>query len=356
MSGLLRRWYEKYFTNSEAIVLVLILVGGFVLVKTMGAVLAPIIASLVIAYLLLWSVEQLRVFKIPKNMALLGVYAAFISVFLGLVLIAVPMLWQQVALLLEELPKMIQHVQGELNQLSQRFPDFFSQANIDQILHETSQNMHGLTKRVLTVSLASIPTFITMLVYLILIPVLVFFFLKDRDMLVSWLTYWLPRDRALLVRVWKEVDMQLGNYIRGKVAQILIVGTANFLVFAIFGLKYAALLACLVGLSVIVPYVGAALVTVPVVLVALFQWGIDDTFIYLLLGYALIQALDANILVPYLFSSAVNIHPVAIVAAVLFFGDMWGFWGVFFAIPLATLVKAVLNAWPRDDDTNIQLS
>jgi len=63
--------------------------------------------------------------------------------------------------------------------------------------------------------------------------------------------------------------------------------------------------------------------------------------------YVTIHVLDGNILVPILFSEAVNLHPVAIIVAVLVFGGIWGFWGIFFAIPLATLVKALLNAWPR---------
>jgi putative permease len=58
--------------------------------------------------------------------------------------------------------------------------------------------------------------------------------------------------------------------------------------------------------------------------------------------------LDGNVLVPLMFSEAVNLHPVAIIVAILVFGGLWGFWGVFFAIPLATLVQAVLNAWPRN--------
>jgi len=65
----------------------------------------------------------------------------------------------------------------------------------------------------------------------------------------------------------------------------------------------------------------------------------------MLIVHGIIQALDGNILVPLLFSEAVNLHPVAIISAVLLFGGIWGFWGVFFAIPLATLVKAVLSAW-----------
>ena len=81
----------------------------------------------------------------------------------------------------------------------------------------------------------------------------------------------------------------------------------------------------------------------------MFQWGWGTDFFYLLGVYAIIQALDGNVLVPLLFSEAVNLHPVAIILAVLAFGGVWGFWGVFFAIPLATLVKAVLYAWPTHD-------
>src|SRR3990167_4255477 len=103
----------------------------------------------------------------------------------------------------------------------------------------------------------------------------------------------------------------------------------------------------LVGLSVVVPYIGAVVVTVPVALIGLFQWGFSDQFVYLMVVYGIIQALDGNVLVPLLFSEAVNLHPVAIICAVLLFGGLWGFWGVFFAIPLATLFKAVIDAWPR---------
>jgi len=112
-------------------------------------------------------------------------------------------------------------------------------------------------------------------------------------------------------------------------------------------LSYAPLLAVIVGLSVLIPYIGAAVVTLPVALVGYFQWGLSSEFAWLLVWYAGIQFLDGNVLVPILFSEALNLHPVAIIGAILVFGGLWGFWGVFFAIPLATLVKALINVWPR---------
>jgi putative permease len=114
------------------------------------------------------------------------------------------------------------------------------------------------------------------------------------------------------------------------------------------GLNYAALLGVIVGLSVLIPFVGAAVVTIPVAVVAVIQFGWSWDLAWIMLAYAIIQGLDGNVLVPLLLSEAVDLHPITIILAILAFGGLWGFWGVFFAIPLATLVKAIYNAWPRE--------
>jgi putative permease len=142
--------------------------------------------------------------------------------------------------------------------------------------------------------------------------------------------------------------------IRGKVYEIIIVGVASYIVFKFFGLNYASLLAIVVGLSVLIPYIGAATVTIPVALVGFFQWGLGTDFTWLMIAYFVLQFLDGNVLVPILFSDAVNIHAIAIIASILVFGGLWGFWGVFFAIPLATLVKALINVWPTQGDAAME--
>jgi len=184
------------------------------------------------------------------------------------------------------------------------------------------------------------------MVYLILVPLMVFFFLKDKTELMTSIAHFLPKERRMAIKVSQEMNQQILNYIRGKVIEILIVGTSTTIAFMFLDLQYALLLGVLVGLSVLVPYVGATVVTIPVMLVALFQFGLSSEFGYVMLAYGIIQGLDGNVIVPLLFSEAVNLHPVVIIIAVIFFGGLWGFWGVFFAIPLATLVKAVINAWP----------
>ena len=163
-----------------------------------------------------------------------------------------------------------------------------------------------------------------------------------------------PRNRGLAGQVWKEMNQQITNYIRGKVLEMIVVSVATWIGFILFGLNYSLLLAVLVGFSVLIPYIGAFVVTIPVVGVALFQFGAGTEFWSLFAVYLIIQGLDGNLLVPVLFSEAVNLHPLVIILSVVIFGGLWGFWGVFFAIPLATLIKAVVHAWPDglvvDDD------
>jgi len=182
---------------------------------------------------------------------------------------------------------------------------------------------------------------------LVLIPVLVFFILKDKRQLIDWFKGYLPSDRHLVSSVWADMEAQIANYVRGKAGEIVIVGAVSYITFVALGLQYAALLATMVGFSVLIPYIGAAVITIPIAFVAYFQWGWGWSFGQVMIAYAIIQALDGNVLVPLLFSEALNLHPIAIIVAILVFGGMWGFWGIFFAIPLATVVQAILKVWPR---------
>ncbi|APS56886.1 AI-2E family transporter [Piscirickettsia salmonis] len=349
MFHVIRNWFKLHFSDPESSVLILLLIFGFLMIWLTGALLAPVLAALVITFLLEVLVTGLKRLGLSRLPAFLLVYLIFIALLAAVVFIILPLLIHQFGQLATEAPRMIEHGRKWLLLLPERFPDYISAVDIQSLLSETRiglEQLGNVCRTLLSFSVASLPSVIVWLVYLILVPLLVFFFMKDRDRLLHWLSDYLPVRRGLLQRVWQEVHWQLGNYVKGKVAEIIIVGVASYIAFIILGLNYAFLLAALIGFSVLIPYIGAAIVTFPVALVGFFQWGVGEQFLYLMIVYAVIQALDGNVLVPLLFSEAVNLHPVAIIVAVLFFGGLWGFWGLFFAIPLATLIKAVLAAWP----------
>lgn len=344
--NMITQWFQRNFSDPQAVLLAVLLVIGTSVVLFMGQMLAPVLASIVIAYLLEGLVQLIQRRGVPRTRVVILVFLIFMTFILFLLFAVVPLLWGQALDFIRELPKFLNRGQEALLQLPQHYP-VISEAQITDVMSLIQKEITLQGQRILTLSLSSIPGMITLLVYLILVPLLVFFFLKDKQLIVRWFTAFLPSERALSTHVWHEVDVQLGNYVRGKFWEILIVGVTSFIVFTLLELKYAILLAVLVGLSVVVPYIGAAVVTVPVALVAWFQWGWGADFAWLMVAYGIIQALDGNVLVPLLFSEVVNLHPVAIIVAILVFGGLWGFWGVFFAIPLATLVSAILVAWPH---------
>lgn len=349
MIKVLRNWMHRYFSDEQAVVLAVLLVLGFAVVLTLGGMLAPVLTGLVLAFLMQGLVNALERLRLPQIMAVALVFLLFMSSLVLFLLVLMPLIWRQLSTLFNELPRMLGEWQALFLLLPERYPNLISDAQVLQLTEAISGEAGKFGQWALSFSLSSLPMLAGIMIYLVLVPILVFFFLKDREMIGGWFRGYLPRERALMTRVAQEMNQQIANYIRGKFIEIIICGVVTYIAFAALGLNYAALLALLVGLSVVVPYIGAVVVTVPVALIGMFQWGFGDQFLYLMVVYGVIQALDGNVLVPLLFSEAVNLHPVAIICAVLLFGGLWGFWGVFFAIPLATLFKAVLNAWPRKE-------
>ncbi len=342
-----REWFSQQFSDPQLSFLAIILVTGTLVLLFLGEILAPALASIVVAYLLEGLVGKLMKVHIPRLAAVVIVFCSFLVFLLFLLLGLFPLIWEQVGQLFQQLPTMISWVQKELVRLPDRYPEFISEEQILQILNVLRSELTSLGQRILSYSLASVRTLYGIVIYLFLVPFLVFFFLKDKVQILTWLEVFLPNDRQLAMEVWLEVDQQIGNYIRGKFWEIFIVWSITYLTFTILGLSYAMLLSFFVGVSVLIPYVGATAMIFPVALVSYFQWGWSSQFAAALAAYLVIQTLDGNVLAPLLFSEVVNLHPVATIVAMLIFGGVWGFWGLFFAIPLATLVKGVLNAWIR---------
>lgn len=347
MINTLKHWYEEHLTHKESVILVIIMASTFLLLATIGDVLMPVLVALILAYLMQGVADRLMGWGLNEMLALTGATLLFVGVFLGFTVGIAPLVWRQLGGLIREAPAMVEAVQAEVAGLIAQYPTMIEQAPIDELMSTLQAQAASFGQAVLGFGLSSIPGVLTFAIYMVLIPLMVFFFLKDREVILKWVLGFLPSDRPQLDQIGRAMNVQIANYVRGKGIEITIIGAVSYAAFTTFDLNYTALLALLVGLSVIVPYIGAFLVTIPVMLVALFQFGLTGDFYWVVGLYMLIQVLDGNVLVPLLFSEAVDLHPVAIIIAVLVFGGLWGVWGVFFAIPLATLCNVLLVSWPR---------
>ncbi|MCW9733355.1 AI-2E family transporter [Avibacterium sp. 20-15] len=350
MLEMLKNWYKRRFSDPQAMALLAILLFGFIAIYFFSDLLAPLLVAIVLAYLLEMPIRVLNEkVKFPRLLATLLVLGGFISIVLIIALVLIPTLVNQTINLFSELPHMFNSLNDWLLSLPEHYPEVVDYQMIDSFFTSVKSKILGFGESALKLSISSIISLVSLGIYAFLVPLMVFFLLKDKQELLTYISGFLPRNRKLADEVWQEMQKQIANYIRGKIIEILVVGVITYAIFLFFDLRYALLLAVTVGLSVLVPYVGAVLVSIPVALVAMSQFGITPTFWSLIAAYVVSQILDGNLLVPFLFSEAVNLNPLTIIVAVLIFGGLWGFWGVFFAIPLATLVKAVVHSWPSDE-------
>ena len=336
MLDLIIQWYRRRFADPQAVALTVILLAGFGIIYFFSGILAPLLVAIVLAYLLEWPIHQMEKRGCSRKLAIMLILTLFIGVSVLVIFILAPTVWGQGRNLLLDMPNMFSRFNEFARELPNRFPALMDVGLMDMILDNARSKLLSVGDSVVKMSLASLVGLLALTIYLILVPLMVFFLLKDKEQLLRGFQRILPRNRSLAGKVWVEMNQQISNYIRGKVTEMIIVGV-------------------LVGLSVLIPYVGAVIVTVPVVLVGLFQWGLDSDFWTMFIAYLVVQGLDSNILVPILYSEAVNLHPLVIILSIIIFGGLWGFWGVFFAIPLATLIKAVIHSWPEEvAEDNIQ--
>ena len=340
-------WFKHQFSNPQILFLAFILLGLILAISFAENTFAPVFAGVVIAYLLEGVIARMTYVGVPRNLAVWLVFLSFLIVLASIVFGLLPVLYNQLSELVQQIPAMLGRGQDALLTLPERYPELLSPEQVNEIIASVRAELTSMGQNLVTSSISRAVSMITLMIYVILLPILIFFFLMDKERILEWISHMLPEERELATTVWSDVDVQIANYIRGKFWEILIVWLVTLVTFSLLDLQYALLLSFLVGISVLIPYVGAAVVTIPVVLVAWFQWGPTSEFVTVVVAYLIIQALDGNLLVPLLFSEVVNIHPVAIIVAVLFFGGLWGIWGIFFAIPLATLVQAIIVAWPK---------
>ncbi|VAW81621.1 Putative permease PerM (= YfgO) [hydrothermal vent metagenome] len=358
----IRDWFKRYFSDPQVVILISVLVVSFVVILSIGDLVAPVLTSIVVAYLLQGPIKWLEKIRVPSSLALIIVFLCFIVLMVLILVWLVPTMLQEVPKFFTEyLPTAIRSIKVELvewvNKLDNKHAGEASkQAGI--FIDNFDKALKGMGQKILASSWDSVKLLINAVVFIVLMPMLVYFFLKDKKAILEWMRRFYPKNMELTNSVWYDLNEQIGNYIRGKIFEVLLVWVITYVAFLSFGMQYAFLLAAMVGLSALIPYIGAVIVTIPVVIFAYTGFLVVpdalnapapdySSFWGVIIVYLVIQAVDGVVVVPLLFSEVVKLHPIAIVMAVLVFGGLWGFWGVFFAIPLASLVQAILNAWPR---------
>nr|MBL0712321.1 AI-2E family transporter [Desulfobacterales bacterium] len=195
MNQLIREWINRYFSNPQVMILWFLLILVFTLILFLGQMLAPVLAAIIIAYLLEGLVTPLEKRRVPRPAAVLIVFILFMVSFLSLLVILLPLVSRQVGQLLQQLPAMFAKGQSLLIQLPEKYPGYITEEQIRQITASLSTQITGSAQRLVSFSLASVRGLISGIIYLILVPLMVFFSLKAKWLIRDWFKGFRPDNR-----------------------------------------------------------------------------------------------------------------------------------------------------------------
>ena len=193
-----------------------------------------------------------------------------------------------------------------------------------------------LTEEVLSI-LANLLSVIT---YIVIIPFVVFFLLKDGRKMKKSFIYLIPnRYFEMILNVIHKIDQQLGWYLRGQFTEAFVVGLLSVLALWLLDVQYSIIIGVFAGLANLIPYVGPVAGAIPAIIVTIINGGSPIHVFYIVIAFTIVQLIDNILLQPLVLSKSVNLHPLIIVFAVLIGGQFFGVLGMLLAVPAAGIIK-----------------
>ncbi|HET7275523.1 MAG TPA: AI-2E family transporter [Longimicrobiaceae bacterium] len=328
--------------------------------STTGFLLAPFFLSLVFAYIFHPVVEKIQGPRIPRTAAIGLLTVPMLGLLALALFVGIPALSTQVAHFIERIPALVQSTvswaeAARVDLLRRDVPyvdedvllGSLSDIQPAEVIDYIQARQADLAQRVWAGILGAgrgISTVLTILGYLVLTPILSFYLLRDYDALVARMASLVPRTHAAgILSFAREYDRLLSRYLRGQLLAAAVVGVLTGIGFWIVGFPYALLLGVVAGVFNVVPYLGLLVSLIPALVIALFSGAILLSLAKIAGVFAVIQLLDGAVIGPRIVGESVGLHPVWVILALTVFGFFWGFVGLLLAIPLAVLVKLLLN-------------
>ncbi|MGJ9457057.1 AI-2E family transporter [Oceanobacillus sp. CF4.6] len=306
----------------------------------LGKLLIPFVLSALIAYLLHPLVDQLDRMNIHRGLAILLIYLIFFGGTGYLFYRGYPLVVHQLGDLNENLPEIIAMYENLIYQIY-NYTSFLPETvhdKIDEVILSLETSLDQLISKLV----AGFAKIIDMIIIITVIPVLVFYFLKDYAKIKTFFITFIPKKfRNDASNLLFEIDKGLGGYIRGQLIISLFVGLTSLIMFKLLNIKYALLLAIVMGVTNIIPYFGPIIGAIPAVTISYTTAG-NKVFL-VILALFVIQIIEGNLLSPYIMGKSVKIHPVAIIFVLLLGGQLFGVWGMILAVPVLTITKVIIG-------------
>jgi predicted PurR-regulated permease PerM len=327
-------------------------VGGAAIViflglRYLGPVLTPFLIGAILAYLGTPIVEWAAARRISRSLSTTVVVLLFGFILLTLFLVLIPLVQSEVTLAARVIPDLVSQGIARISPwLEQQFGFTIAldMASLKSLVAENMDDARDLSLSLLSGLKTGSLIVVSILVNLALIPVVMFYLLRDWDMIGERLFTlvprdWLPKTRAIA----GDIDRVLAEFLRGQIMVMAVLAVYYSIALTIAGLDKAIAIGVLTGLLVFIPYVGFGLGLTLGVLAALLQWTGWPGFLAVLAVYGIGQLLEAYVLIPYLVGDRIGLHPLAVIFALLAFGQLFGFAGVLLALPASAALLVGLR-------------
>jgi predicted PurR-regulated permease PerM len=309
----------------------------------------PFILSIVIAYLLKPVVSFfIKKFKLSRILAVSIVLGIFLILFIVFCSLFFPLMYHQAIVLVDSIPSYLEYFSDNFYP---NIVNFFAKLNIE-IEHnffdlirnnEFFKTNEGAFGKIMVNIVSSTAFLINVLSIIFIMPILIFYLLKDWHSIINKIDSILPKKYATQVKnVFELIDKSISGFIRGQINVCLILASYYGILLGFLGLNNGIFIGVLTGILSFVPYIGYGVGISIAIIVAIFQWGLSFSDVgMVLIVYALGQIIESNFLVPNLIGKKVNLHPFWMILGIFFFGSIFGFIGILLSVPL-TVISAVL--------------
>jgi predicted PurR-regulated permease PerM len=328
--------------------LILALVSGTgILLYLLAPVLTPFILAALLAYIGDPLVDRLEAKKLSRTLAVSVVFFTLSLAALVLLFILVPLVEKQISIFISRIPTYIDWLQTTaMPWMQARFgieqvPDV---GELKQALQAHWQQAGSLAVNVLAKISSSGAALLALLANIVLVPLVTFYMLRDWDVMVARIHGLLPRSiEPLVVKLVTESDDVLGAFMRGQLLVMLSLSVIYSVGLLLMGLDYALLIGIIAGLVSFVPYLGMIIGVLLAVAAGLFQFQDIVALWPLLVVFSVGQLLESFVLTPLLVGDKIGLHPVAVIFAIAAFGQLFGFFGILLALPVAAVIVVIIR-------------
>ncbi|MER2512713.1 MAG: AI-2E family transporter [Nitrosomonas ureae] len=319
--------------------------GG--LIYLLSPILTPFLLAAVIAYICNPMVSYMADRKIPRTVGAVLVMLLLLGAFAALILIMVPLFEKEANRLLDKMPAYWDMLKNHVIPWLESRLDISLQPDMNllrEALSEHWKSAGGVAAKMLPSLTSGGMAVVEFLVNLLLVPVVLFYLLRDWDTLIKLIDKMIPRYwHDQISQLARETDRVLAEFLRGQLAVILLMSICYITGLWLAGLEFALPIGLVAGILVFVPYLGMIVGLMLATFAAMMQFQDWNGVITVWVVFGAGQMLEGMLITPWLVGDRIGLHPVVVIFALMAFGQLFGFFGILLALP----VSAVMLVWLR---------